>query len=739
MEYLSQLRLSRVGEETEAGLWVTSLPWPRDPVQPLSLGGAPTAILPLGRWPGCSSPRRLLMFGDGNGPALESLRLGVPATRSTPRLLPEASAELFDKSPDENFLWESHLLRLRYGGRSTGIALGLRTGGQVLWWEACRLVVLEQSEECVVVEMGGSIPRKRMTQEELKQYRGYKNPYLHSHNWLSGQIFARFFANGVCEIYAHHINNKFVDDGAAFEDVVPVIGLAVEEGDALSEVPVNWDGSCGRIELNGVTFDLSEVCRLATPQHPGNVSREQGFLVLQPYEGVQLFGGIATEDRTGDAFIFRSPDKHFPRGMARTLRFSLSLSERSPRIVRYLAPAWWYGLCEEFLPEPLLPVRNIYEETVEKANSFIRENIVRGGFEDGAIPRQLASGKEENGQIFHEPGWEGEIAYGAFLSAWRSGDGELYNHALRAAYNFTDTAVDHAMKLVKMHGFEPNAFSLPMNRMLATIAAYLETGDPYLFNTAEAVITNAHWQNKNSWPRMTVGRDICYVRGAVLLYRYFGEDFFRRIALEGALSAAQSQRPNGSFGDQGGGAGLHQWSGYITKAWMGMLATNGMVDYLEIFPDEERLKETVKRFADWMLVSRWDHPEGKAWPYQWDYAGKDVYVTPQGAIVRYPDQTAWHQDNIARLMGYMTIETGDRRYLDAWAESYRIAPLNRSDHSTSAALQFLPWIMAKLWNARLCDGRVETAPVSFGERTPKTAEVMAPGGLLPVGITQSGD
>ena len=27
-------------------------------------------------------------------------------------------------------------------------------------------------------------------------------------------------------------------------------------------------------------------------------------------------------------------------------------------MARYQAPAWWYGLCEEFQPEPLLPVSN---------------------------------------------------------------------------------------------------------------------------------------------------------------------------------------------------------------------------------------------------------------------------------------------------------------------------------------------------------------------------------------------
>ena len=37
--------------------------------------------------------------------------------------------------------------------------------------------------------------------------------------------------------------------------------------------------------------------------------------------------------------------------------------------------------------------------------------------------------------------------------------------------------------------------------------AWLETGDPYLIETAQAVIDTAYWTHKNSWPRQTIGRD----------------------------------------------------------------------------------------------------------------------------------------------------------------------------------------------------------------------------------------
>src|SRR5690606_13485294 len=101
-----------------------------------------------------------------------------------------------------------HLLRLRHGENSVGLAMGLKTGDEIHWWEACRLVVKGETPQCLTVEMGGAIPLKEMTFDEFKSG-GYSNPYLHKHNWLSGHIFARLHANGVCEIYAHHINSKF--------------------------------------------------------------------------------------------------------------------------------------------------------------------------------------------------------------------------------------------------------------------------------------------------------------------------------------------------------------------------------------------------------------------------------------------------------------------------------------------------------------------------------------------------
>lgn len=729
LRHLPELRLTRLRDERPAGLWVTSLPWPRSSSQSLALGSQSTFVQPVGQWPGEpeGTPRRLLLMADGgnNAPAaLSVVEAGTGATFSPGSF--DAEMVLFERSPHPEFVWERHFLRLWHGDNWVGIALGLRTLGEVHWWEACRLVEMERSDTCLVIEMGGAIPCIHMDWVEFNSYPGLTNPLLHKHNWINGRLYVRLHANGVCEVFAHHINSKFFDDGVLLEDVIPVIGFRCEAApESTSHLSGEWDGRRDSLELGAVHFDLSEAARLATPEQPGRISQEGDFFTWQPYQGVELYGGSGPESLTGDPFIFHAEQHVMPRGMARTLRFSLSLSERSPRVARYLAPAWWYGACEEFLPEPLLPVFNDYDDRLKKACAWIECHTVQGGFEDGSVARTASL----DGTTRDEPGWEGEMPYAQFLSAWRTGDAEEYFSALRSAYYFTDVVVDHAAQAVRMHGYKPHAFSLPMNRMQGTIAAYLETADPYLLETAQAVTANSYWTHKNSWPRMTVGRDACFIRSAVLLYRYFEDESFRKMAYEAALDTAHSQRPNGSFGDQGGGSGVHQWTGYMTKPWVCLLAVGGILDYLELFPDEPVLLECVRKLADWLMAERFDHNGITSWSFQHDFDGKRCSYNPILGMVKLPGPELWHHDTLGRLLTLCALRFAEPAYLDAWAESFQ-GEYRLNDHCVAAALQFIPWVQAKLWNARLGNEGLTVNPMHFGPRMPDEGCIATPWGEI---------
>jgi hypothetical protein len=777
MTHLPDLSLSRLGDDTPAGLWIASLPWPRTAGRGLSLNGQPTYTKALGQWPGEAegSPRRLLLIADGGDSAPEQLSLteagGTPAPRDSSTASPTAAMELFARCEEEGLMWERHLLRLTHGGKSIGIAMGLRharagcprSQGEVHWWEACRLVVVEETPTCRVIEMGGAIPRLPFLKDECLGC-GYDYPLLHKHNWLNGRVFARLHSNGVCEIFAHHINSRFFDDGEDLADVVPVIGFAVD-GDMTEVGEKELTGEAPFAELGGVKFDLTEPARLATAEQPGRVEfvpfdgngvltptplpradasvrfsgegngNGDGFVVWQPYAGVEVFSGSWARQMLGDPFIWHAEDRLFPRGMARTLRFSLSLSDRSPRVARYLPPAWWYGACEELLPEPLLPVSNAYDQTLDACREYCRRFIVRGGFEDGALPRGGNPNPPPEDKGRSEAGWEGEAPWAMFLLAYLSGAAEDYEDALRAAWHFTDIAVDHAAKLVRMHGFGTHAFAEPMNRVLGPITAYLETGVPYLIEAAQAVVDNAHWLQKNSWPRLAVGRDGKYVRGATILYRVLADEHYRQIAREGALIVAQSQRDNGSFGDQAGGSGIHQWGCYITKPWMALMATEGVLDYLELFPDDEPLLECIRRTADWLMEARFDHKGVMGWSYQHDFDGQPQHLDlHSGRFLQLctPEEGMFHQNSLGRLLGYCAMRFGQPEYLDAWAESYAANPGASGDHGVVTSGHPIPWLQAKLWNARLTAEGLSVSPVHFGPRTEAAAKIMTPEGEVAV-------
>jgi len=741
LRYMEKVSLRRVGDDRPAGLWITSLPVPLGASDSLSLDGHPTHVKPLGRWPAGRrrGPRRLLLVADGGAEAPETLALGPAACRLSTRL-PEASMETFARGTDPEFYWERDMLRIAWNGRHVGLAMGMRVQGEIHWWEFCNLVTVARSDACLEVEMGGAIPHQLTDgRSAFHRSRDKDNPLLHKHNWLNGHIYARLHACGVCEVFARHVNSMFFDDGADLPHAVPVVGIRLEQGeDALRELCGPWDGGRDTLEAGGVRFDMSDASHLATPERPGRLELADGFLVWQPYMGVELYGGHYAKLRTGDDYIVRAEQQLIPRGMARTLRFSLSLSdERPPRVARYVAPVWWYGVCQEFLPEPLLPVSNEYDAAIESARQCLRGAMIKGGFEDGEVPAHWQP--DSSGRTTASA--EGDVPGTMFLLAYRTGDARDYDLAMRACYCFADLFVDHAVKRVRMQDFTPPAVALPLQRVHSCIAAWLETGDAFCLDTARAVIQTAYFWHKNSWPRRAVGRDASFIHGAMLLYRFLGEQHYAELARDAIGDLAASQWPDGSFGDQGGGAGVHGYAAYIVKPWMGWMATMGVLDYLEHFPQDEEAFGVVRRFADWMMRERGPRNKGAAvgWTYQHVFKGKERPGIPV-AEDRGADSHLFHFDYIARLLPYVSLRTGEARYFEAFAESYRgRGPERRSCYGECAStLYFLPWLQAKLWNARLTEDGVRVRPVFLGPLTPRTGTILTPDGPVEYSWTEDG-
>lgn len=742
-KYLEGLHLLRLGGEEPAGLWITSLPLPRGVTQELNLNGQATFVKPVGQWYDVESisPRRLIMVADSGGKVPPELPLKRGEVKSKYPVPSEYSIqgvemETFERAPAEDisvFYWERSMLNIKWRDKWVGIAMGLRTKGEVHWWEYCNIVKRSETENCVELEMGGAIPYELTGKEMFEKYKDKDNPYVHKHNWINGHIYGRIHSNGVCEIYAHHINSMFFDDGADLQDAVPVIGLCVEDEKDYSKYCGAWDGTKKGMELNGVAFDFSEVSRLATKEKPGRVDNEDGFLVLQPYLGAELHGGKLAEIRIGDSYFWRAEKKIFPRGMARTLRFSLSMNpDLSPRVARYVAPAWWYGMCEEFQPKPILPVSNEFDESINSARNSFHDQLIKGGFEDGLTG----------------PRCEGDIPGAMFLVAYRNADLQTYEDSLRASYTFTDIYVDHAVKRTRFPGHHPGAVAIPLQRMQSALFAYLETGDIYCRNTAEAVINNAYWWHKNSWPRRAIGRDAKFVHSQMMLYRYLGGKHYLERTKDMVADILDSQWSNGTFGDQGGGAGIHGYAAYIIKPWMGCMATMGVVDYLELFPDDDDANRIVERFVEWLMKNRMtcEFKRGDSeqknvfgWTYQYFFEGRELpgVNTPEnkGETTRLV-----HLDAMARLLGWYSMKKNDSKYIEAYMEVCDSIGKHRGlDYSDGVStLLYIPWLQDRLWNAVLTDRGLEVDPVYIGKTTPNSAKISTPDGIVELSWSGSG-
>ena len=141
------------------------------------------------------------------------------------------------------------------------------------------------------------------------------------------------------------------------------------------------------------------------------------------------------------------------------------------------------------------------------------------------------------------------------------------------------------------------------------------------------------------------------------------------------------------------------------------------------------MAECVLKFGDWLMDVRWERDGFTGWSYQHDFDGRpDFYQFGAGRWETLPAPGQWHHDTLARLLGFCALQRGDGSFLDAWAESLEHQPQYTGDHPVSAALQFVPWLQAHLWQAEPAPDGVRVRPFWFGPRTPKSGRLIAPGG-----------
>lgn len=697
------------------------------------LGDVPTQVQPVGWWPEelakqAGVVRRQLMFGVSPGALPEVLALSADDTPPAGEWHgPELECRILSKKNTGLVLSEVNEAVFRFGGKLFGLRLGLIHGGEMHWWEWVRIETLWSGPLCTAFRMGGFIEVESTSDEDYAGVdKPVTSPALHLHNWLRGDVYALAFVNGVVHLTCRHINNHLFDHGKDLDDVVPVIGFTPP---AEADLPGVLDGTVTRFDLGGVSLNLDEANTFVSAEHPGRLTNEGDVIIYQPYEGVEIRGDSHGRVRD-DRYIVKADERRMPKGAARSVPFTIGLGDAEPVVTRLAVPPWQYAVARELWGDDALPVRDGRDRIIERCEVDVRERAASRlrCFDNAVLTREV---------------WEGEIPYSQMLHYYLSGDPEFFEIALTDSYHIADIGFDHATETMRMHNYPFGAISPPLYRTVSMTFAYLETGDPYLLDCSESAATHYYWIDRHNWPRRSVGRDAASVRSLIFLWDYTGKRDYLTMAREVLQRLISTQRPDGSYADQGGAVGMCGGNANeITKPWMAMLANDPIVDYLQRVPGDPSLEEALRRTADFMLAAQLKRNGKYEWAYQYKYGDNpgdphEMIQDPEH-FAPFPTPRAAASGYKARFLPFATLLTGDTRYLEAWQRFYLSnwaiegqAP-HRVGYTTNKMIQYLPFAQSHLWNARVREDGLALRPLLTDVESEMEGTIVSPWGDVTV-------
>ncbi len=373
------------------------------------------------------------------------------------------------------------------------------------------------------------------------------------------------------------------------------------------------------------------------------------------------------------------------------------------------------------------PVHDERDAVIDAASECLDGCQLHGFFNDGSVPR--GGGHYYDDGRARESGWEGEAPYNHIRCFYRRPSLGTWECALRDVYNVADIAVDHANHMFRMHGYDFGAISITINRTLGLLQGYLETGDPYLRETAEHVALASSIIDASNWPRRSYGRDAMWIRGMIALDDYLPGRGHGVRAREALRRVMQCRRPDGAYTDQGGPAGVHTAGNMILKPWMNFMVLEPMMDRLERHPADEEVAAAARRILDRQLeqIAR-DDLGVPYWPYEVAWGDNDG--SPQwGQPHPCGRSEFWYP---ARAMLFAARRFHQPGFLRAWEEIYagRMAAGaverirgSAGDHMANKAIECVLWHQLRRWNARWVGGELVADPfVLPGERLQATVE-----------------
>jgi hypothetical protein len=698
---LQRVVLERTGP-ADATVGIISLPLPAGSNGGISIAHDNSATQPIAWRPANKEPRRVLAcVVDNSGvPTTLQLRSGATAapvagkwevgTRITKEKLEFTAHSFRDIAqlrgvPADECTTVEFELALSYGGKSVGLQFG-STGpkGGPYYWQNVQIDRLWQNDVAEAVRVGGVI--------------------YNEDTYLWADVYLLLFNNGVAHAAAHFVTTKLHIEGYDFQGL-PLIRFA---GGNLPAIEATTPENGLRFELGDLKLNLEDAAVLAGEDYPGRLTGSDGELFWYPVS------------RIINPQMEEWPEQQWAPGFARTVRFQFSLSDAAPVIARYRAPSWWYAQCGEPWPFGYLPVHGEYDRLGELTTDHIRSLKIKGRFDGGSAYDSQHILKVSS------TGNDGDSGVGMMVNYYHTGRADIFRDALNYCYYWADIHVDHRDFSVRQWvggwGWKTCAYS----KFRDVLFGYLETGDPYLKDTAE-MCAEAYWAwFRSNWPRCTIGRDAFEVGAWALLWRYFGTEHARERSLELARMMTTVLDTRGVIGGQMG-AGPHP--GYLSSLYMTGVS---MVSLLEVTEAATEAGDTaiVQALLPYLelLHAHYNRDDVELFPSKYGdiranwgdvqtgtWAAMAIRIYPElGRLLGPQDQTSGE--------GLQKIEQSKLQSLQEWSQQGRLGNqlINPIYHD------------ALMLGARVIDSGIEIAPLNEPDFWPTEQTVATPWGDLTV-------
>jgi len=716
------VRLKAIDPAAGAMVGVVSVPLPEGSSANVGIQGAMSQALPVAWRTGADGApaevKQVLVMGIADAGLSEEVKLAAGSADGLVSVTPGGytQAQLGDtckNASSANAAWrgptwqvktlaekkvgvcmnEINELVLNHDDREIGLRMGLRLDHKpgLRWWEFVTVEELWSGPVAKAIRAAGYLGVVEVNDDNICDPKRYNHgPFFHLHNWVYAEVYVVMFANGLVQVTARHVNNRFFDHGENLSGIVPMIGIRSDQAVAKSEL---LDGSKLDFKLGKSHLDVRRSSDLFGQEHPGKISSEFGLTVLQPYEGVEMLLGKGEPE---ELWNLHATDHKMWKGMARSFGFDLSLADKPIRTNRYLVPEGLAAQAGAIWADSVLPAHGNFDPVIQRLATHFKYDKVSHRFYQG-------SGLSD-----------GEYGHVGFRLAYATGRADFYNAAVHNAYAMADLGVDHTDFTIRISGMKQDSIAMPLQRVNVMLTGYLETGDPYLLKVAQSVADAAYAMDRSNWPRRSFGRDAAYIRSLTRLYQVTGEAMYLRRAKDACIRAVAVQRPEGCFADQGGCYGAHGHLSQIIKPWMGCILTHAVCEFVDVAGPNQVLESAVKRYADWLLSVQTQDKDGKYWPYEIAWGENDeppfYRYTPDAPRQKHP-AGEMHLDYMARIMLFVSTRTdGDARYIKAWEAAYQrnfvVKNSNSSVYSGSRTIEDCMWHEAHLWNAKLVDGRL---------------------------------